>query len=536
MAETLDNTLLRLRTTITDNYPGADVAPGSVLNELLLKISATLQNPIINTTDALDQGKSIRSVIDATTDSYSELMDKIASNYNVTRDAGRKSVGKLKIVVADSRNYFLITNFKVVQPVLKLNYFTTSAYNITPTPTAANDLQLFKDVGGYYFILPVVAEAVGEEYQVADQTKFIVDPANSLSGFVDAYAYGNFSSGANKETDKDLVIRMQEGLANKTLLSKNSIAFRLKDLYPNTKDISVIGGNDPELTRAKANLFGISTLGMADVYLRTSQGPETYQFIKTGTRVASTVISGVRTDTWQIDIDQYDAPGFYRIISIRPSGKQLTGTLVVNSSFGFSTDEFIPANQVSTLLESRFTRYQTCTATFEYNDSDAVLTSADFEIVVSLQPNIGDIQDLFLNPAERIACADYLAKAAIPCYVSVALTVHKAVLTDVPVDKIKADIFSYINSVKFGEKVYVSKIIDICHNHGVLYVDLPIVLKGDIYTFDGTVISITGTDFLEIPTNLAYGITPRTTTFFIDYFKSSELRTTMTDSISINVL
>ena len=102
MAETLNDTQTRLETFIRNNYPNVDIAPGTVLSELLIKLSATLQNPIMNSMTILDQGNTITKVINSDTDTYNSLMDGVASNYNVLRDQGKKSVGKIKVVVTDN--------------------------------------------------------------------------------------------------------------------------------------------------------------------------------------------------------------------------------------------------------------------------------------------------------------------------------------------------------------------------------------------------------------------------------------------------
>ena len=139
-----------------------------------------------------------------------------------------------------------------------------------------------------------------------------------------------------------------------------------------------------------------------------------------------------------------------------------------------------------------------------------------------LLPSIKDIQQVFLNDTTRIACADYLVKAVLPCFVNFNITLVKATPSSV-VDtaSLKQDIFKYVNSIPFGENLYISEIVKICHNYPIKQVNLPITLSGSILANDGSTVTITGNNELQIPTNLSLGISPNTTMFFIDYFTNS---------------
>ena len=528
MAETLSDTQLRLETIIRNNYPSVDIAPGTVLSELLIKLATTLQNPIVNSISELSQGNTIDKILASDVDTYDPLMDAVASNYNVQRADGKKSVGKVKIVVTDKSARFISKNFELYQPVLKLSYVTTATYQVTTNPVSATDLLLIPEGATYYFILPVEAKEVGPEYQLSANTKLSLAASKSITGFVDAYAFGSFTSGLQLDTDKILVSKLQTGLTHKTLLTEASIKARLTDLYPNFRDLSIVRAGDAEMTRDKQNLFGLATLGMSDVYVRTSFGPETISLTRTATQT-----DGV----WSITLGLDDEPGFYRVISILPSGKELTGTITNTQVFNYSTAGILPANTVNNSQEGRFTKYQTCTIAFEYPSSD---TTAAFDFLLSYQPNIASIQDLMLSSDERITCADYLVKAALPCFVTVGLKLHRRTSSELPVDKIKQDIYNYVNSVKFGETLHASKIIDICHNYDVKYVEFPIKLTGSIYTNKGTVINISGADSLQIPTVLSAGVSPKTTLFFADYLKTGasdiDNQNNMSESISVVVI
>ena len=127
--------------------------------------------------------------------------------------------------------------------------------------------------------------------------------------------------------------------------------------FPGFQGLSVCGANDPEMRRSRQNALGISTFGKADVYVRTSVGPEVTSIIKQATQVGP--------DLWEINIKNSDVAGFYNVKSIIPvvPNVNLGGTLVVNSTeyyTAFYTGE--RNNEISTLADSRFTKYQAANA------------------------------------------------------------------------------------------------------------------------------------------------------------------------------
>jgi hypothetical protein len=534
MAESIEDTKLRLEAFISENYPNIDTAPGSVFSELVIKMAAYLQNPIFNELQTLNQAKAISEVIGSATDTYSAVIDAVASNYNTSRFAGKKSQGKLKVYMIRNTNAYINAGFTFYQPVVKLNYKTTTNYVVTTNPTELNHLRLIQQGELYYFIIPIEAENVGAEYQLSDKTKLSLGSNVTLTNFTDAEVYGNFTSGLPVDTDKILISKFQQSLANKTLLSKYSILSKLKEIYP-IQALSIVGANDAEMTRSKHNIFGLSTSGKVDAYVRSSLGMETTQFTKTGTYIGN--------NNWTFSIDSVDAPGFYRIISILPtpttiSAEDRSGTLLHTASFEFDSEKSTQVNDIYTNAEGRFSAYQTCDVIVEFPAIDAIKdeTKRDFNLLVSNQPYISEIQNVFLEPDYRVACADYLIKAAIPCFVSVALTVYRRNTTvELPIELIKQDIFKYINSLDFGQTLIASKLIDICHNYDITHVELPIKMTGSILGLDNSVIEIQSNNELIIPVNYTAGVTPNTTLFFADYFNTSNVEN-MAESIDIKAI
>lgn len=506
--ETIDQTVARITAFIQEQAPTVDLSPGSVLSELLVGLTAQAQNEMQNTVTSLAAASTIQAVLASATDTFNPVIDALASNYDTYRNQGKQATGTITVVVNAARTYYIPQGFTFVQPNLNFTYATTTNYVINATSSPA----LVQNGGLYQFTIPVQATAIGVEQQVSFGTSFALDPSSSLPEFVSAIAATAFSQGQNQETDKELITRFRLGLSTKNLISPNAIQTVLKDQFPNFQSVAVRGVGDPEEIRGADNPFGIVLPGFTDVYIRMCTAIPTVTFTLPGTSADGS--------NWTINIPTTSAPGFYKIVSIVPSGTGTTGTLQINSvTYGYDTSLYTTKNIVNSVEEARFSKYQSCTVTFSYSGT----SPANFDVTVLAQPNIADIQALFLDNSTRIPCADYLVKAIVPCNVSVGLKLIKnSPLDDLTTDiqSMKQDIFNYINGLAVGDSVSASKIVDICHNYNIKRVDLPILLKGSIYApFSTTddIIYVSDSDVLTVPDLPLVGVTPNNTAFFVNY-------------------
>ena len=538
MAETIQNTVDRLTAFISQNYTDIETGPGSVINELLVKLAASLLNEQYNTVQTLNQGSNIAAVLSSAEDTYLPTIDALASNYNTTRSTGTKVTGKIKVTVAGEESFSFLKGLVFTQDTLNINYLLREDTLVSPNPgPILNETQLYQENGFYHFVLDVEAETEGPAYQLSAGTILSLNPDTYISGFVKAEAYGNFSSGRAIETDKELVAKIKYSLGSTRCESPIGLINKFSQTFPGFRALSVCGANDAELTRAKHNFLGISTFGKADIYVRSSLGPEVKQLVKTATKISE--------DTWQLAIANHEIPGFYYIQAIRPYTQKINlgGTLLFSPPV-FTTSFYAGQrnNELSVPMDSRFTKYQAAEITFKHADvpSSSVGSSADFEVHAVYQPNILEMQDLLLLDDERLACADYLVKAVLPCMVSLKIDLLKKRSTDtfdsLNLQQLKADLFNYINSIPFGSELYASNLVDICHNYSIKRVDLPISMTGVILCNDGSSITISDSDSLTIPYNLSKGISPKTTQYFIDYYRIENGVTYPVDNIGLNLI
>lgn len=571
--ETIATTQARLETFIRDYcaQPSVnllvDLSPGSVLSDLLIKLSAELHNQLKNDAEAAASVTSVQEALNATEDTYSEAIDAVASNFNVVRDPGATVEGRVKIQVASSRVYYLGNDFQLVHPSSGAIYGTTKAYRADPTATeddlTAGVLRLYKETTGFYFLLPVKSADSKSNVSAPHNSAMILNVANtSLDGFVSARAFGNFSSGRLVETDRQLIARFQSGLSAKGLMSPQSMQALLPEVFPTLFTqgsdrkavLSVVGANDVELNRGRNLTYGVSSFGLADVYIRTAKSIKVDTFSVTAKYQSYTPPGGSPRNTWVLVLDSTVSgfpTWFYDVVSLQYEDiNGIVQTAAVDTSV-FSAEPTAPnqltgSNSVTAADTARFSKYQVCTLSTTLADATnsppvAGTTTVEMQVTVSYMPSIGEIQDYFLQSSHRILAADYLVKAVVPCILSTQLILDRSnaqVEDDVTKQSIRQAICDYVNGLPFGEEVAVSRIVDICHNFNVKRVDLPVTLNGSILLPSASsslkFIPTVTSDMMSVPNDpqfLNYGVSAKTTMFFIDF---NDLNGEDTISISMN--
>lgn len=509
----IETTTARITQFITETFPTVDLAPGSAINELVVKLSSTVQDQLYTEISTLNQGASFAQAQASTTDTYTDVITNMASNYLVSRNSGMLATGNLKVSYTNNYDKYIQADTIFVHTATGLTYTNTTAYQASATLNTTGYLNIYKQSEGvYYILIPVVATAVGSAYQVSNGSTFSLQTSNSFPNLVNITAFGNFTSGKNAESDKEVIARISSSLTNKGMTSELSILSKLSSVYPSVRAVSIVGAGDVEMTRSKQNAFGINTFGMADVYVRTTNGVNSTTLVVSGTKSS--------TGVWMLYIDYSVLAGFYNVTNIQPDNSNYVGTIAVtNTAYGYSSIVGEVNNTLNNSTEARYTQYQICTLTLAYSEPTIVSIgdTQNFYVTFSTQPYIRECQTILNDRTTRIAAADYLVKSAIPCFVSLLVRLEKKTNTTVDVNLIKQDIFNYINGLEFGADIYASSIIDICHNYkNVKRVVTPISMTGLLLAPDGTSATITATDVLSVDGAIT-GITSKMTGFFTSY-------------------
>jgi uncharacterized phage protein gp47/JayE len=498
-----------------------------VLKELLLHLNAVMATKNSEELSRLRRSSSLQEIQVDPSLADDDAVDKIASNFRVTRKTGEKATGSVRVVV-DRLSPITIAAGSTWEAGGKF-YINESAF--AGKTTAANVVSSTDRVltpvgdGTYYFVIELVAQEVGAAGAIKRDT--VLTPQQAPLYFVTAYAAEDFSNGIDEESNDELSARLVQGAACKALSGSVHMSAALKDKenFANVLQDSVVGYGDSEMLRDKHSLFPGSFGGRVDWYIRTQRLPTETALTKTATLVEKTEDGyGI----WQFGIERDEAPGFYDVKSIAGvEAGETAGTLEITEDIrsadlsAVEGDDFVP--DIANGTEAAYSRFQAGVIRFKDNQvpttSLTVASSTrDYVATVRHMPLIAEIQEWASGRGVRNRAGDVLIKAPVPCFLKVSFTINFKQGTSTPsTATIKNDIAEFVNSYGFVGKLPASAISDIVHNSlsGIQYLSA-IDMLGDIRKPDGQIRRIRSTELLVIPEEFSVMSSPRTAVFICD--------------------
>ena len=480
-----------------------DLRRGAV-NDLALHsrslLAAATEQAVVN---ALNSG-SIDYISANPTLADTDAVDRALGNYRLVRTQAAKAAGSIAIVI-ESLTPVVIPQGSVF--TISGRAFAADASYAARTSSAAvtgiNDRLLTATSGGYLFTINVTASLAGEAGNVRRGAS--ATPAQEPFGFVRAYADVDFTGGADEESNAELATRMAAGAAVRAWSNRPSIeaVMRAQPDFAGIKASSVIGMGDPEMTRDQHSIVPISSGSKADLYVRPASSYETVRLRKTATLVSKVGAVG----TWQFGLSSSDAPGFYEV-------EKVLLTTADQSSAGFPIASDVRTTDTSATgwkpdidntVESAYTSYQA--GTFQFvdtatNATSLVVSSAtkDYDVMVRRMPLIGDLQDFWNMRENRPPLGDILVKAAVPCFVSVSMTLNMPSGVTVVAADVQAAVSQAINGLSFTASLAASYISKVVHN---LVPDLLTIsgmnISGRIRQPNGTAVYLNSSSAIDIP-------------------------------------
>lgn len=510
-------------------YPSLDLRRGTVLRELLVRPSASFYAMESERYTKLQQVSSLQLIAENPSTATVEDVNRILANFNITQRAGSIAYGTAYMQLAYDRTYIVGSDFTLYT----LDGFTfgvEQSYTILSAPDKNNPshLQLYaKSDGTFYALLPIVAAAAGETYNIAAGTT--LNATSAFDGFVLAEAYTNFVNGVNPETMTQLLARMPSAIAHRSLESRISIDSILRDPYQgNFGSIlfatSVLGYGDQGQLRDKHNAFGVAVGGRADIFVRTFAQPNVVVLLKTANKIAA--------HTYQFTIAAADAPGYYAIRAISDedaiSSPTLTfdqlpitgtyGVLEVRSATGLGSS-FHDINAANAVVETAGTIFQQATVTVQDVLDDTAATKV-FKVELFTAPYLSDIQTYVDRQDVRNIKADYLVRSPFICLVGVRALVVPAPGVTLDIPAMQTAIVNYINTRSFVNDLTESEILGVLYQFGIQKVDTSdnpltgLQIKGMLRDAAGTLHILTGhTLDLRVITDASAMLLPATSVF-----------------------
>lgn len=454
-----------LLTQIQELHPELDLRSGP-LHDIVLELYAILQTAQNTNFSRLLDSQSLLAISEDSTLADDDIVDRLLSNYLITRQDGTVATGNITIVVST------LTPLSIGQGAVffanGVSFVTEATYAARISEdavTAATDrLLLPLGDGTYSFAIPVVAETVGQAGALRQGARLITDVV--IPDLVKVHAAADFTGGTNAETNADLLTKLDAGLAIAAWADRPNIEklIRKQASFSDVLAISVIGCGDTEMTRDQHGLCPISHGGRTDIYVRTQALYLTPALTIEATFIERDEAGGL----WQFSIPADLVPGFYRVVVIRPAAA-LSGTFaVLSDTRAYDITETDP--DIVTAAEGTYSAYQT--AVIRFVDTITLVTAltagdtADYYVELQSLPLLADLQT-FANTRETISPnGDVLIKAAIPCFISLGFTLYaKPLAATIDQTAIRNALADYVNNLGFTDRIYAAALQHIIGNY-----------------------------------------------------------------------
>lgn len=497
-----------------------------VVKEIVLQLASVLgaaQAKIIQ--DQVENSSSLKLITENPEGADPEMVDRVLSNFRITRKPGGQASGPVTIVISQ-----LIPVTVPKGMVFESNGVTFLADNAFAARTSVGSVvnetdRLIRAIGDgdYAFTIDVTASEEGSGGQLKRTTR--LTPQSLIPSFVTAYAESDFTGGLDADTNEELLTRLQEGLSDRSSSNRVTIdsMIRDNDAFSRVLATSTIGYGDPEQLRYHY-LFPVAFGGRIDVYAHTQGLPQSLKLTKAATLIEKRAAGSV----WQFSLTREDAPGFYEVSKVLLSGQDdgtQTGYEVeaVQRGLDLTADGTGIVPDLETPVEAAFTRFQTAAIRFLDTETDVTgltvdVSSQDYDVIVSAMPQIADLQTFLSDRGRRPGAADLLVKAPVPCFLEVNFVVYKKTgQPDPDLGAIRVSLADYVNNLGFIGRLSAGALASVAHTHLVNGQTLSAIdMFGRILPPDGVTKFVRSDETLLIPDLPDRMVTARTVVFFLD--------------------
>jgi hypothetical protein len=504
-----------------ERHPDVELTRG-VFHDLVIYFNSVLNASVKANIERVLASNSLLSISADPALAEPALVDKVLSNYNLTRDTGAAAAGEATIVLslpvqtAISAAITFTADSLVFQP-------TQSFVALPPGSSAVNAnerVMLAVGDGTYVVNILMQAAAVGIAGNIRRGTKLV--PDSLINNTVAVFAASDFVNGADPLTNAEYISKLPTGLAAKTIGGRQNFVAALRDqaAFKNIPHFSILGCGDPEQQRDQHGLFPISGGGKVDIYAHTHVAAQEREHVLEAVYVGP----GSNGTIWQVTIARDLSPGFYEVTRVaKPLATTATGyEIVLDSRQSDLTDlDFQP--DIRTVSEGAYTRYQTAVIRFEDTDTPTTgltvnSSKALYSVTTAGLPLIAQLQDFLSDRDVRSRASDVLVKAAVPCFTKISFEIRKSAnAADIDTAPIKTAIIAAIRNVGFSGQLHSSVIA------GAVYPFLTsgaalgaIDMFGRIRRPDGSTGYVRDDTLLRVPTDPGRLVTGRTTAFLVD--------------------
>lgn len=530
-SELLESRVEALASVVREFNPTIHVRTG-VIRSLVLELAARFaearriesaeilrSSDLLAVTTALAQGLSIDE----------EIVLNVLSNFGVTPTPLAAAGGEIEIRVRTLNSLTIPAGF--IFTSRSQSFVVTQAYTARTNPAnvlSPSDRLLTPDgQGNFRFNIPVVAVVAGSTGNIPQGSS--LTPLSAISNFVSAAAVEDFTGGISSESIQQLLGRVREGVAAKSISDRTSMTAWLRNQaqFAQFSASSIIGYGDPEMRRGFAGPFPVALPGRVDWYLRTRELPVQSLVVAQGVLVEKTADE---RGIWQIALDRDDMAGVYSVVGVSLSQDTglATPSQILSETRNYDRSPALGAftPDVTSSAQAAFSAFQTATLTVKddvINTTTLVVGTSEQEFLVNVRrmPDIAAIQQVAGGRSHRSMHGDVMIKAPVPAHlaVSVVLEARPRQLLPDP-DTIKLAIARVVNQSGFGGRIYASQLASVIYpllgSAASQVVVRSIDMEMQLVRPDGSVLVDRSGQVLTVPDEPGKMVTARTTCFFLD--------------------
>lgn len=507
--------------------PGISLRKGTVLRELLVRPVAEMYAADTRRVEESMESRSLALMRDSG-NATTEDVNAILSNFSTTLYEGKNASGFVFVQVASDSTYSIPAD-TVFSTEDGRNFLVSDSYVATSANVSGDSYLALKqtNAGAFYFLVPVEAESVGSDYELDSGVPMSVDP--EFPGLVSAFSYGKFSGGLNAQTVSEAIADLESSVSVRGFDSRLSIKATLLDknagnFAGTVLDCNSVGFGDAEQIRDKSNVFGISTGGKIDVFVRSYSTPPVVSFRKTGVSEGG--------GKYAIRLFRHEVPGYYAVRGVFDPGSVQTGGIAANrfvlsGSYPVSdsfTDAGYPHSSPSVPAGLAYSAYRDVTLLVSTEDEEPAGTQREFDVSLYASPQVAAVQDYVDREDVKSLKGDMLVRLAPFCLVGIRATVGVPAGFEAPdVPAMKKAVADYINGRNFTSRLTASEIIAVLSDFDVSRVEMlhdprfGFRMSGRLRNASGDIVYFHGPD-LDVaakadPANL---VSPKTVCFCTD--------------------
>jgi len=515
--EQYDRAFATVAQIVGEAHPDLDLRRG-VIHDVVLTLHGVLTASLRVERERMLKANSLLAVTRDPTLSDAETLDRLFSNYRISRRDGQQAVGSVTLILSKPTTTVIPQGFVFSAGSRKFATESSFAARLSEADVLSDtDRVLVAQAdGSFSFGIDVIAVDVGELGMLRQGET--VTPVKSVLHLVKGYASADFSGGQDAELTAGMLQRLELGLSARSWSNRSGIASLVRDEKEFADaEVSVIGAGDAEMLRDKHSAFPISHGNRVDLYVKQRRPPA----IATASLAAVFIGNTANGPQWSVNLGRNDLPGVYAVVSLLRTGRDAFSS-VAPSSFVRSYNSAVGDPDIINAIESSFSVYQSGVVTFvDAANAGETLTpgvsTATYSVTGLLLRNLAAIQASLNARGVSALAGDVVVRGAVPCFVSVELELKADAVLTIDSARIASVVATMVNRDGFSGAVYASRISAAVSPYLPAGAELLRVrLSGIVFRPDGSKTLFRDREVLAAPNEPAKMTTSKTVAFFLD--------------------